>query len=458
MKKKLVRFTACLLAALLLVTPLCVFADDADLTGGLLISPAPRSAVSYYRSRKTLSDWWEVLALTAAGVDLEAEGFVLPAMDGEAILASGSATAMAKAILSLGAIGKNPRLALGESVRFDLVRTLAALQQENGAFGSYLNEQIFAIIALESTDPAAYRRDAALAYLCSCRLADGGFAYFGETGDVDLTAMALLAFQFFRGNEAAESCIQSAVAFLEASMNADGGFPSAWEPGVEPSESISAAISGLIAVGVDLSAEPFAKLPARLAEYRTADGGYAHALGTDGGPTSPSTDTADPYATYQALLAEGELKSGISAYASFAYPCTTAETMFAGKAPDASAAKAFAALYNRGVVTGRPVREAAADEALTMGELVVLLDRISGGKDAAAAGSWYAGALSRVGEKAGIRPERFEASAPVSVTAFYQAVDGVCHAVAVGHFADSSAVTRGEAILSLAILLGLDVQ
>ena len=121
----------------------------------------------------------------------------------------------------------------------------------------------------------------AIVYLCSCRLADGGFAYFGEVSDVDLTAMALLALQYFRGDKIAEDSIESAVAFLVSAMSEDGSYPSAWEPGVAPSESISAAISGLVAVGKDMTAEPYAKLARKLAEYKTADGGYAHALGEE---------------------------------------------------------------------------------------------------------------------------------------------------------------------------------
>ena len=269
--KTATKFTAFLLAALLLLSPLSAFADTSSADGSLIspapVSPSPISTVDYYRSNKTLSDWWEVLALTAAGVDVKAEGFVLPALDGDSISTSGSPTALAKAILSLGAIGENPRFYFGNAADRDLVRVLASLQGENGAFGAYLNEHIYAVIALELTDPSAYDRDAAIVYLCSCRLADGGFAYYGDVSDVDLTAMALLALQYFRGDRAAEEAIESSVAFLVSAMSEDGAYPSAWEPGVEPSESVSAVISGFVAVGIDMTVEPYAKLARKLAEY-----------------------------------------------------------------------------------------------------------------------------------------------------------------------------------------------
>lgn len=442
------RLLACLLALLLAVMPMQVFADGAateDLP--LLISPAPSASltpVDYYRSHKTLSDWWEVLALTAAGVDLDAEGFVLPELNAESILSSGSSTVLAKAILSLGAIDQNPRLAFGDDASCDPVRTLAALQQDNGAFGSYLNEQIYAMIALECTDSSAYDRESALTYLCSCRLADGGFAYFGDTGDVDLTAMTLLALQYFRGNEAAETAISSAVQFLADNMSESGTYPSLWEPGVEPSESISAAISGLVAVGVDMTAEPFSKLVATLAEYQTADGGYAHALGTE---------LSDAYATYQALLAVSELQSGVSAYASFAYDCSSADAIFTDAEWDDAQAAAFATMYNEGLIVGRPSRVAAPGEALTVGELLVLLDRMTGETENGADGVWYAGALNRIGAKAGLDVDGLDVRAFVSASEFSTAVSGVLNATVTGEFADAAAVTRGEAVLFLASLL-----
>lgn len=442
--KQATKFTAFLLAALLLLTPLSAFADTAA-PDDLLISPAPVSTVDYYRSNKTLSDWWEALALTAAGVDVKAEGFVLPELDGDALLASGSASALAKAILSLGAIGENPRLYFGDTADRDLIRALAALQGENGAFGLYLNEQIYAMIALELTDPSAYDRDMAIVYLCSCRLADGGFAYFGEVSDVDLTAMALLALQYFRGDKIAEDSIESAVAFLVSAMSEDGSYPSAWEPGVAPSESISAAISGLVAVGKDMTAEPYAKLARKLAEYKTADGGYAHALGEE---------SANLYATYQALLAESELSSGVSAYASFAYDCSAADAIFTDGAAAGAAAKAFETLYNRGIIVGRPVRNAAAGEALTIAELLVTLDRMTGAAPTDEENTvWYGGALARLAETAGIDAENFDAAATVSLEAFYQIVSDVLSAQITGSFADSAAITRGEAAVSLAAIL-----
>ena len=447
--KTATKFTAFLLAALLLLSPLSAFADTSSADGSLIspapVSPSPISTVDYYRSNKTLSDWWEILALTAAGVDVKAEGFVLPALDGDSISTSGSPTALAKAILSLGAIGENPRLYFGNAADRDLVRVLASLQGENGAFGAYLNEHIYAVIALELTDPSAYDRDAAIVYLCSCRLADGGFAYYGDVSDVDLTAMALLALQYFRGDRAAEEAIESSVAFLVSAMSEDGAYPSAWEPGVEPSESVSAVISGFVAVGIDMTVEPYAKLARKLAEYKTGDGGYAHALGEE---------SANLYATYQALLAESELASGISAYASFAYDCAEVESMFVDGAQAGAAARSFETLYNRGVVIGRPERNAASDETLTLAELLVMLDRMSGTAQADGDSTvWYGGALERLAGTVGIAPEEFDADAPVSLAAFRQMVSKVLSADITGSFADSDAVTRGEAVTALAVVL-----
>ena len=66
---------------------------------------------------------------------------------------------------------------------------------------------------------------------------------------------------------------------------------------------------------------------------------------------------------------------------------------------------------------------------------------------------WYGGALARLAETAGIDAENFDAAATVSLEAFYQIVSDVLSAQITGSFADSAAITRGEAAVSLAAIL-----
>ena len=57
---------------------------------------AQSKTISYYEANKTLTDWWEVMALVAAGVDVKKEGYTLPELDGAEILTSQSPTALRK--------------------------------------------------------------------------------------------------------------------------------------------------------------------------------------------------------------------------------------------------------------------------------------------------------------------------------------------------------------------------
>ena len=230
---------------------------------------AQSKTISYYEANKTLTDWWEVMALVAAGVDVKKEGYTLPELDGAEILTSQSPTALAKTILALYSIGENPRTYFAEG---DLVEALEALQQANGQFGVYTNEQIYAIIGLESARSDKYDKDAAFVHLCSLEHEGGGFSYDGANIDPDLTAMSLLALRFYKENNEVSAVAQRVIAWLSDNMNEDGTYTSIWEPGAQPSDSVSSAISGLVSYGVDMSSEPYIKLVNSLLSHQLSNG------------------------------------------------------------------------------------------------------------------------------------------------------------------------------------------
>ncbi len=279
--------------------------STAETTAADPIATALNATVSYYASHKELDDWWQVMALVSAGVDVQNEGYLPPPLNEEDVLTEGSVAAAAKAIMALYAIDADPRTYFGGG---DLVQALASQQKSNGQFGSYLNEQIYAIIALECAGGEDYDRDAAYSYLCGQSLPGGGFSYDGTTVDPDLTGMALVALGFNKDNAAADATAKNAIAWLAANISENGGYPSAWENGAETSDTISTVISGLIAYGADLKAEPFSALVSSLLAYQTHDGGFSHTK-QDGGVNTVST--------YQALLALVSLKNGKSAYEYF---------------------------------------------------------------------------------------------------------------------------------------------
>ncbi len=265
------------------------------------VSSSLEMNLSYYDADKVLTDWWEVIALSGAGVDLSAKGFTIPELDLESIE---SPSAYAKSILSLLSIGENPKTYYDKS---DLVTELIALQKEDGSFGDYPNEHIYSIIALETVGNTTYNRDGAMGHLVSISLENGGYNYFGDDPDPDLTGIALTALALFKDNPKIEEVAQKAITWLGEAMSDEGTYPSAWEEGVEPSESVAAVISGLVAYGVDMETAPFLSLVDSLLTYQTANGGFGHA-----------DDSADDfYASYQALIALAELKAGKSIYSFF---------------------------------------------------------------------------------------------------------------------------------------------
>lgn len=269
------------------------------------VGTAQNATVSYYASHKELDDWWQVMALVAAGVDVQDDGYTPPELNEADVMTEGSPAATAKAILALYAIGTDPRTYFNDG---DLVAALAAQQKDSGEFGTYLNEQIYAIIALECAGGQDYDRDAAFSYLCAQSLAGGGFSYDGTTVDPDLTGMALVALGFNRDNAAADRAAQNAITWLAANISEGGGYPSAWENGAETSDTISTVISGLVAYGADLTEEPFSNLVNNLLTYQTPDGGFGH---------TKQDKEANACSTYQALLALDSLKNGKSAYEYF---------------------------------------------------------------------------------------------------------------------------------------------
>lgn len=246
-------------------------------------------AVGHYKNAP-LESWWDVLALTSAKADLA--GFSLPDLT-EATLTE-NAAGLAGRILALLALGENPYTFYPAR---NIVAELLSLQKEDGSFG-YLNETVFAVLALERTAPDAYRRDDALRVVVAAQLPDGGFAFSGNTGDADMTGMALLALSVHM--EITQASVEKAAAFLNANMTASGGFISPWsETKSENACSAAAALSGLCAVGRGSTPEA-AMIAKNLIGFQLSSGAFAYE--PDGG--------ADAYATAQALIALGDFYAG----------------------------------------------------------------------------------------------------------------------------------------------------
>ena len=258
-------------------------------------------ALAYYAQNKTLTSWWEMVALRGAGVNLQSSGWILPAWSSASLPADSPATTYAGLILGLKARGENPEEAWESR---NLLSELAAKQQDAGSFGDGVNNTIWGIIALRSSD-YPFEAEKAVNYLLSQQLKDGGYTFFGDTGDPDLTAMALVALSGYRNLPGVNTAIENALGFLASIQLDSGGFAS-W--GTENANTIAAVLTGLVSVGENVFSARWVKNPSiydALVSFQLQNGSFSFSM-------EPLSTNA--MATSQALLALGDLDNGVPAY------------------------------------------------------------------------------------------------------------------------------------------------
>ena len=369
---------------------------------------------------------WDVVTLASAGEAVRTRSEQANRL--VSLAAAQNREALPLALLSMMALGGSPYV--------DGTQEIAALlgggQGEDGAF-SYLSSTVYAVVALENAQPALYDRAAAKNYILSQQLSDGGFAFFGDKGDVDMTGMTLLALSFFKSEADADRAIERAKDFLYSTATANGGYISAWsEKGVENANSVATAISGLIAVGEEPSGGRLRPLIDNLLSFQLPDGGFAYEAGDN---------TSNYYATQQALLALSDVLNGKSWINRLSWTASVENTL-AGVSDGAEIpawARGFASeAYGMGLFKGDDSGRFLPQRALTRAEFCVLLLRVAGDAGEYSApyyvdvqpDDWYYEAVSRVAAK------------------------GLMGG-AEGRFLPDEPVTRGEAARVLAALLGL---
>ncbi len=170
-----------------------------------------------------------------------------------------------------------------------------ALGVENPMLSECLNETvgekgimsyIYGLLMLDggAHESDAWTREQLIGALLSLQLQDGGFALLGETGDVDITAMAVQALAPYYGKEGEEAltaCVDRALAFLSGAQRTDGDFEAG---GKANAESTAQVILALCALDRDVwRDEAFIKnghtLLDGLYRYENGDGGFCHTLG-----------------------------------------------------------------------------------------------------------------------------------------------------------------------------------
>jgi len=369
-------------------------------------------------------------------------------------------TEYARTVLALTAIGKDPRDVGG----YDLLAPLGDYDQTvwQGIMGP-----IMALLALDSGNYEMPRapegknqaeRTLYVNYILAQQLPDGGFSVGGETGDPDVTAMALQALAKYRGQEEVDQAVRRGVECL-ASLQASGGGYESW--GAESVESVAQVIVALCELGVSPADERFVSEKGTLIDvllsYACA-GGFSHLPGGN----------ADIMATEQAAYALAALarfeQGGASLYtmtdaaAGGAWetdwglpgrdnrvrllPVTAPERTFLD-VQGHTAQTAIEGLARRGIVSGRDNDHFYPDGLMTRAEFATILVNALGLEQRALdifsdvpADEWFAGAVG----------------------AAYEA--GLVDGVGGGEFAPQGSVTRQEAaamVARAAALCGLDM-
>lgn len=236
----------------------------------------------------TSSDWF-VIAMSKLGLPGNYDAYLSSLTEqvkqrylSEGQLSGSKATEWHRISLAFLACGGNPA-SVGGTINLiadgtynrGLVKPLNA-QGNNGI--------VFALIALDAKNydvpgDAFESRMDILQSLLACQLADGGFAQWGSSSDVDVTAMALTALAPYKGSYSNQ--IGRAVSFLSSKQSASGGFSSG---GVENAESTAQVIIALTSLGINPQTDSrFVKnghsAANNLISYIKQSGGVSHTPG-----------------------------------------------------------------------------------------------------------------------------------------------------------------------------------
>ncbi len=116
-----------------------------------------------------------------------------------------------------------------------------------------VNGAIFALLALDCggyslPEGATATRERYVQAIMSAELANGGWAYFGNAADVDLTAMAIQALAPYREQTEVKAAVDRGLTVLSGLQQADGGYVS-W--GTACSESPAQVLLALCSLGID---------------------------------------------------------------------------------------------------------------------------------------------------------------------------------------------------------------
>lgn len=198
-----------------------------------------------------MSDW-AVLGLARDGAEIDNAYYIgvadriVAEINDKDQLDSRLSTENSRLILALTAMGHDASNIAGH----DLISGLSDL---NYVKKQGLNGAVYALLALDSgayslLEGSTTTREALIAEILGRELPGGGWAYFGEKADPDMTAVTLqaLAPYYKAGNTAVKTAADKALAVLSEMQTESAGFVSS---GSENSESSAQVIIALTALG-----------------------------------------------------------------------------------------------------------------------------------------------------------------------------------------------------------------
>ncbi|UTB71230.1 hypothetical protein A4W71_09425 [Latilactobacillus curvatus] len=287
-------------------------ADKPEINSAEKVQVAPKAALNmdYQKAISAAIDHitstngsgpWQALAFKQSGIsmtDAQRQSFIKTiGNDVDQMAAEGrySATDAERSVIGLTALGEDP-------TNFHGVNLIQKTIEASTAKYVGINGQIYGIIALSTKD---YGEEAnkTITTLIQAVLqkqnVDKGWALFGTDSDVDITGMAMTALGMHRDVTGVQPALDKAVSMLKdkAFQKATGGFfiPSSFSK-VENSNSISQAVMGLMAAGVD-PAKAFVgdngvNPISRLLAYQRTDGEFRWQFDNVSGALAMATEQA----------------------------------------------------------------------------------------------------------------------------------------------------------------------
>ena len=216
-----------------------------------------------------------------------------------------------KLILALTAIGVDARNVMGHNL-------LAYLSDYENVSRQGNNGTIWALIALKSNpvytipeDSSAKQQNSEelmVQKIVEMQCADGGWTLMGDTGDSDMTGMAMQALASYYnkdGYEYVTAAIDKGLAWIEKNQLSSGGFGTM---NTETSESVAQIITALCGVGIDCGEDARfiknGKWPMTgLFQYYMPEGGFMHVAADAGNNGGGAGGIIDGMATEQGLYA-----------------------------------------------------------------------------------------------------------------------------------------------------------